>query len=94
MASTATKASAEDAKRVPIYRTYSFVDKDPIIDVMRTLVHDSKLTHKEINERCGVSRATLGNWFNGKTRRPQFCTIAAVAGSMGKAIGLVNKKRD
>jgi len=75
------------------YRTYSFVDKDPIIDIMRTLAQDSKRSYLEISDTSGVSTTTLYNWFHGATRRPQFCTIAAVAGALGKAVGLVNKKR-
>lgn len=86
------KATKEDKHRVPIYRTYMFEDKDPIIDVMRTLAQDSKRSFKEISTDSGVSTTTLYNWFHGKTRRPQFCTIAAVAGSLGKSIGLVKRK--
>ena len=87
------KASKEDAARVHIYRTYSFQDKDPIIDVMRTLVDDSQKSFGDISADSNVSKTTLYNWFHGKTKRPQFCTIAAVAGALGKSIGLVNKKR-
>lgn len=76
-----------------VYRTYSFVDKDPIIDVMRTLTQDSKLSYKQISEASDVSMQTLYNWFHGDVKRPKFCTIAAVAGALGKSIGLVNKKR-
>jgi DNA-binding phage protein len=89
----AKKASKEDARRVPVYRTYSFTDKDPIIDVMRTLVQDTNYSFGMISDDSGVSTQTLYNWFHGKTRRPQFCTIAAVAGALGKSVGIVNKKR-
>lgn len=74
------------------YRTYSFADEDPILGVMLTLVDDSQLSVKEINERTNVSVTTIYNWKKRKTKRPQFCTIAAVAGAMGKAIALVKKK--
>lgn len=87
---------AKEAKkpRIPtVYRTYSFADEDPILGVMLSLVDDSKLTVAEINERTNVSKATIYNWKKRKTKRPQFCTIAAVAGAVGKSIGLVNKKR-
>lgn len=93
MAKNGKKSSAEAQARVPIYRTYSFRDKDPIIDVMRTLVDDSSISYKDISDDCGVSTTTLYNWFQGTTKRPQFCTIAAVAGALGKSIGLVNKRR-
>lgn len=77
----------------PVYRTYSFVDEDPILGIMLSLVDDSKLSISEVNERTNVSKTTLYNWRQRKTKRPQFCTIAAVAGAVGKSIGLVNKKR-
>ena len=79
--------------RVPLYRTYSFLDKDPIIDIMRTLAQDANRSYSEISDESGVSQSTLYNWFLGRTRRPQFCTVAAVAGALGKSVGLVNKKR-
>lgn len=76
-----------------MYRTYAFVDKDPIIDIMRTLAQDNHRSYSDISDESGVSRTTLNNWFHGKTRRPMFCTIAAVAGALGKTVGLVDKKR-
>lgn len=60
------------------YRNYSFVDKDPIIDFTRTAVAKSKKTYTAIHNGCNVSTSTLTNWFHGKTRRPQFASIAAV----------------
>lgn len=93
MAKNGKKVSKADADRVPLYRTYSFIDKDPIIDVMRTLAQDSHKSYREISDESGVSSTTLRNWDLGKTRRPQFCTVAAVAGVFGKSIGLVNRKR-
>ncbi len=65
------------------YRTYQFRDHDPIIDLVRTSVADSELSKAEINRQSGVSTTSLHNWLSGKTRRPQFCTVAAVLGSTG-----------
>lgn len=93
MANKKKKATKEDTSRVPLYRTYAFADKDPIIDVMRTLVQDNHRSYAEISDESGVSVSTLSNWFHGKTRRPMFCTIAAVAGAYGKSVGLVARKR-
>jgi transcriptional regulator with XRE-family HTH domain len=93
MAKHKKKASKVYSERTPLYRTYSFLDKDPIIDIMRTLAQDSPYSNAQISDASGVSKATLSNWFNGVTRKPQYCTIAAVAGALGKSIGLVNKKR-
>lgn len=60
------------------YRNYVFIDKDPIIDFARTAVARSKKSYQDIHEGCNVSTTTLYNWFNGKTRRPQFASVASV----------------
>lgn len=66
------------------YRSYSFVDKDPVIDALRTAVSGSKKSYRELHEESDVSISTIRNWFHGNTRRPQFATIAAVIRATGK----------
>ncbi len=66
------------------YRSYMFKEKDPIIDALRTVVEDSKKSYTEINQKSDVSVSTMYNWFHGKTQRPQFSTVTAVALSLGK----------
>lgn len=70
-----------------LYKSYNFTDKDPIIDVLRDLVkqHGGKSggKYKRISEDSGVSAHTLYGWFDGKTKRPQFATVAAVMGALG-----------
>lgn len=77
---------AKSTKRgvLTTYKSYNFVDKDPIIDAVRTAVSDSGLKYQQIKEKSGVSTATLSGWLKGKTKRPQFCTVAAVARACGK----------
>ena len=65
------------------YKSYSFIDKDPMIDEMRTLVQQHGATFKDIHEHSGVSAGTLTAWFSGPTKKPQAATINAVARSMG-----------
>jgi transcriptional regulator with XRE-family HTH domain len=65
------------------YKTYSFRDKDPAIDKLRTAIKDSGESYSEIAARSGLSATTLNGWFNGATRRPQFATLAAAAGALG-----------
>ena len=60
------------------YKSYSFVDKDPIIDYIRTIINDSKLTLKTIAEESGVRQQTISNWLYGDTKAPQAATINAV----------------
>ena len=60
------------------YKSYNFTEKDPIIDEIRGVVQTSGATYKHIEEQSGVCSATLHNWFDGKTRKPQAATINAV----------------
>jgi transcriptional regulator with XRE-family HTH domain len=66
------------------YKSYVFKTKDPIIDALRTAYEDAGGSYKEISARSGVSYSTIHNWFHGKTRRPQFATVAEVAIACGK----------
>jgi lambda repressor-like predicted transcriptional regulator len=65
------------------YKSYSFVDKDPIIDEIRTIVQQHGASYKDIHEQSGVAAATLSSWFTGPTKKPQSATINAVLRSMG-----------
>jgi len=74
------------------YRTYSFVNKDPMIDKIRTIVERSNQDYDHIHEASGVSVGTLYNWFHGKTKRPQFATLNAVARALHHELRLMPKK--
>jgi DNA-binding phage protein len=67
------------------YQHYVFRrdEQDPIIDKIKTIFADHGETVGHVASHAGVAPATLANWFNGKTRRPQFATTAAVVRSMG-----------
>lgn len=71
------------------YKSYSFVDKDPILDEIRTIVQDSGATYTYISATSGVSMGTLVNWFGGKTKRPQAASINAVARALGYKLAFV-----
>jgi hypothetical protein len=71
------------------YKSYNFVDKDPIIDEIRTVYQDSGVNYKWIEENSGVTTQTISAWFSGKTRKPQAATINAVLRSMGFKLGIV-----
>jgi transcriptional regulator with XRE-family HTH domain len=77
--------------RLRLYNSYNFVDKDPVIDRVRTLVKREGLKYSEIEKISGVSTTTLTNWFEGKTRRPQYCTIMAVVTSLGYKQAFIKK---
>lgn len=77
---------AKKSKRgaLRLYKSYNFVNKDPIIDAVRTARSDQNVSYRDVAEESGVSPTTLHNWEHGKTRRPQFATVSAVARALGK----------
>ncbi len=68
------------------YKTYFFRarEQDPVIDQLRTIKDDEGMSDAEISRKSGVSTGTLGNWWRGKTHRPQNASIEATGRAMGK----------
>jgi len=81
------------AKRsvLKLYKSYMFRQKDPAIDLVRTAVADSEMSHTEIHNKSGVSIGAINGWFYGETKRPQHCTLEAVARACGKKFVLQDK---
>jgi len=75
------------------YKSYNFIDKDPMIDEVRTIVERSGASYKWVNEESGVSVNTLSKWFDGTTRRPQAATMNAVLRSLGFKLGVVEDRK-
>jgi hypothetical protein len=71
------------------YKSYSFVDKDPMIDEIRTIVQRSGASYQWVHENSSVAVGTLTKWFDGSTRRPQAATMNAVLRSLGYKLGVV-----
>lgn len=80
---------------IKVYRNYEFIDKDPVIGHVKSMIEKERLIKKPgiVHELSGVSRATLHNWFHGNTRRPQYATIMAVAVSLGYTMGFKQERR-
>lgn len=81
-------------RTIQVYQTYSFTKKDPAIDRLRTAIQDqlgstNQKVLKRIHEASNVSIAAMNGWFGGKTRRPQYATMAAVAGAIGGRFDLI-----
>jgi hypothetical protein len=74
------------------YKSYSFTNKDPIIDEVATAIKDCGVNYKWIEESSGVTAATLHAWFYGKTKKPQAATINAVVRALGYKLGFVPYK--
>jgi hypothetical protein len=68
-----------------ILRTYRFLDKDPVIDELRTLIQDEGLFSRLdlVSELANLAPATLQALFHGQTRRPQNATVMAIATALG-----------
>jgi transcriptional regulator with XRE-family HTH domain len=71
------------------YKSYLFVDKDPVIDKLRTMVERSGLTYTQTADMSGVAVSTIYNWFHGATKRPQFATVIAVVRSLGHDVTFI-----
>jgi hypothetical protein len=69
------------------YKSYSFVDKDPIIDAFRTLRGKSKTSYSDVQAEGGPTAGTVRNWEHGKVKRPHFASVWA-AGRICGAIGI------
>lgn len=73
------------------YKSYRFINKDPIIDKVRTAVQDSKVSDKVLTADSGVSSACRRGWFKGATKRPQYATINATLRAIGYDLKIVRK---
>lgn len=74
---------------------YRFIDKDPIIDVIRTAMQrKGNLNPEQINRvayDAGIHPGTLHNWLNGDTRRPLSLTTRFVLEALGVTIRYIDE---
>lgn len=73
-------------RTIKVYKSYNFVDKDPSIDFVHSLMDRHNMSPQKVQDGGGPTAATVYNWINGKTKRPQFCTVAAATLACGHAI--------
>jgi DNA-binding phage protein len=69
-----------------IYPSYLFLDHDPVLDAVDTVIRDAGVTFTYITEKSGVTQQTLRNWSKRKIKKPQFATVAAVVRACGGEI--------
>lgn len=81
-------------RTINLYKSYSFKDKDPVIDRLRTIIQDSGEKYSAVSDHSGVSVTTLYNWFDGETKKPQFCTVMAVARSLGYDVSFIKTEKN
>jgi|SRR5215472_3201170 len=69
-----------------VYPAYLFVDHDPVLDQIDTIIADSGMKLSGVAAISHVSPTTLHNWSLRKTKRPQFASVAAVVRAIGGEI--------
>lgn len=69
--------------KVKIYRTYRWIDKDPMIDALRTIAKDEGVNAHMGHQISGLAAATISKWFDGETKRPQNATATAFSAALG-----------
>jgi predicted transcriptional regulator len=70
-----------------LYRTYGYrLDRDPVMGVLQKARLEAEIKVSEVQRDTGVSHSTIANWDSGKTRKPQFATVVAVARSIPGAL--------
>ena len=68
-----------------VLRTYRYIDKNPVIDEMKTIIQDEGLMKRLdiIADLASLSRTTPVGWFDGDVRDPRHSSIMAVMTSLG-----------
>ena len=75
--------------RLPIYKSYTFRDKDPAVDELRTVIEDhygervSNKVLRKIQEGGGPTAGCMAGWYFRTTKRPQNATLEAAGRAMG-----------
>lgn len=86
------------ANGVRVYKSYRFKDKEPVIDMTRTLFEDvfnRRVDNKmlgEIERNGGPTAACMRGWFFGSTKRPKNETVEASGRALGYQRVWVKKK--
>lgn len=75
-----------------LYKSYSFKDKDPIVDRIRTIRDGLGWNNTRLAEESGVSLGCIWRQLDGPTKRPQHATVAAQLGAMGYHFEIVPRR--
>lgn len=80
---------------VHFLHTYRFraTEQDPVIDRIRTCMQDTGYDVARVAKESGLAWATVNNWIEGKTRRPQYATTCAAVRAMGFDFAIVPATR-
>lgn len=72
------------------YKSYTFTDKDPMIDVIHTIIQESGEALSKISYDSGVSHQTIAKWLYGETKQPRASSMNAVLRALGYKLEVVN----
>lgn len=64
-------------------KEYRFLDKDPIIDLIRTAYQQKQIKLSTLAADAHVTPQTISRWLYGDTKRPQNYTIHKVLTALG-----------
>lgn len=74
---------------------YRFINKDPIIDIIRTAMQRrGNISPEQINRvafDAGIHPGTLHNWLEGDTRRPLSITTRFVLEALGVTVRYIDQ---
>lgn len=63
--------------------SYRFIDKDPIIDVVRTAIQAMGWSHAKLARESGLAETTISAWLDGETKNPQNASVDICLRVMG-----------
>jgi transcriptional regulator with XRE-family HTH domain len=69
--------------------SYSFIDKDPVVDRFQAIRAKEKISNKELAILAKLTPSTVYNLFEGKTVKPVHLTLAKLAAAMNYRYDLV-----
>jgi len=71
-------------------RPYHYIDKNPVIDKVRTMLQDVGLINKLgiVANLSTMNKATFEGWFDGDVKDPRHSSIARVTESVGYELTL------
>ena len=84
-------ATTQRATKGKVYGSYNFIDKDPVLDIMRSLV-DLEAKQRGVSfdqvllsmaDKTGLSYGCYVGWFYGKTISPRFANLQRSAHYLG-----------
>jgi hypothetical protein len=78
-----------------LLRTYRFIEKDPVIDELRTLVNEEGLSRRLniVAILANLHPSTVKNMFHGDTKKPQNATVMGIVTSLGYARKWVKERK-